>query len=1550
MPAIPEIFINDVASKDTNIFSKVVIHTEDELNFNLYFSTNKLTFKGVGLDSNKTVSWKPLLLKIPSIKEKYDIDTKKMVSSRLTLSFSNAHYEDSRMSDVLSQIGLIEKKVTIYYQTQSAKNNEECLQVFYGSVKRVKHDSKTLKLELHDLGSGLHKELPQTYLDNATGYSVGKPVPINYGWQEYAPAIVERAGTYYKLHFDTCLANGIVTDDPFETSGKTTSTQNYMGFADKIGWKNTLSTWQATSFLFVNGKYGMISQSTFGNTYNVDNMGVIENNMTEEQSDDIKPYDTQVNTFSVYNNPEPWNEDEETYFKLFKTKLLKSQNCLGVSFVDKSDNIKFNVVDPGPGVQYPPGMAEYQGVGAEELASRAADGQYWGNTAFSWNAGTIPHFYTSNEDGDDIPSEMRQISGDNQFWRVKVAEIIIGTEPDVGEKRIQATTVYINGLKQYTNNSANDFVDYNDRIEGQNYFDTGFITTNENGNTGIVNSPSVGGGTSIAIAPDRGHDSSESYYPRETYAMNYNWIANSNSYNVNPDVDGDGVGDNIALSMLDGGAYHFMPAFQYTAGPVGTGFTIGSVRFYAGAAVHKEYRIEWYQDFWTGFSSGLSQEGKIVNNTHFKAQIRQVDIVNSVHMEDPFTYPMAVNIEGRIYDGYEQHKGTWSEGKFLQNPADIIRHLVEYELGFYEFDEEDYALAFNEHASWKFSCGVKDVIDSKALIEDISQYTKMFPKFGTDGKFRFNTIKHNYNENDYNNAISIDYTDLVDYKFELSKVEDVVSKIDLHYRWDHYNETCAKKWSDVIAFGLVSNGNWHSGGPPPSGMVHAHYRGPSNGGYVSEYLPEHNDAELKFYNRDDVEDYTKKLECKYVQDFTNTSDLGSNGICQGPGTGGDEYFNYFSNYTAYKVYDAYWYQHKNNHLIMTLKLPVKYVYIDVGQVLKFDKLFNDLLAYGINYTKLQIINNQYRYPLFFVTGVNKNVNSIEVTCMQLHYLGETSNMLDVDFWNTVGYEPPVLSFIHPPFVPETEETEQAEPVYGCTDPMANNYNPSATSNDNSCVYPFYGCTDPNAANYNPNADTDDGSCSFQHGCTDPAAINYTENAVIDDGSCQYDWGDTSPVQFGGVNQEATGNIENNQDYEPGSMFFHSNTQTFLFKDFTKDGTFGYGDFAGVDEAYTKFYGIALPVGQEEDGTPNAAFNYIFNFNKWKRNGEYATSWQDLLFRDVSASSINSSIYPHGQSLITIKIGHQESLWNDTNKLFCDLSNINPNSLGGFFLNYYNEQLENGGLHLYFQPWYGVYEWKLCIYWPQEDLIDEADNAEQFGGSGYNFTLEWKLETIEQATNYFNHYYSDWVGDTLNVFMRGIIVSNSNSYNDYIDEFGQSMQDYLGLDAWQGMVLNSQWQSDDDLVESAPILVDKCTYGVIPQHPYMEFYEPFGAVGWEQNNLDFAASEIKITVHQNFIDQAPNINSGDNYITYEAIFDTEKLQQGTVLYEPPLEVVIGDVNFDDSIDIIDVVSLVNIALGNIEFTEEMYLASDFNQDGSVNVFDIVTLVNYILDNE
>ena len=68
----------------------------------------------------------------------------------------------------------------------------------------------------------------------------------------------------------------------------------------------------------------------------------------------------------------------------------------------------------------------------------------------------------------------------------------------------------------------------------------------------------------------------------------------------------------------------------------------------------------------------------------------------------------------------------------------------------------------------------------------------------------------------------------------------------------------------------------------------------------------------------------------------------------------------------------------------------------------------------------------------------------------------------------------------------SEKTTEPEPILGCTDSEANNYDSEANEDDGSCEYdepepepePVLGCTDSDAMNHDANATEDDGSCQY----------------------------------------------------------------------------------------------------------------------------------------------------------------------------------------------------------------------------------------------------------------------------------------------------------------------------------------------------------------------------------------------------------------------------------------------------------------------------------------
>ena len=65
------------------------------------------------------------------------------------------------------------------------------------------------------------------------------------------------------------------------------------------------------------------------------------------------------------------------------------------------------------------------------------------------------------------------------------------------------------------------------------------------------------------------------------------------------------------------------------------------------------------------------------------------------------------------------------------------------------------------------------------------------------------------------------------------------------------------------------------------------------------------------------------------------------------------------------------------------------------------------------------------------------------------------------------------------------------------------------------------------------------------------------------------------------------------------------------------------------------------------------------------------------------------------------------------------------------------------------------------------------------------------------------------------------------------------------------------------------------------------------------------------------------------------------------YLSTLEYILGDINQDQNIDILDVVSMVNIILGYLQPNIVEFLSSDINEDEVINIQDIIILIAIIL---
>lgn len=58
-------------------------------------------------------------------------------------------------------------------------------------------------------------------------------------------------------------------------------------------------------------------------------------------------------------------------------------------------------------------------------------------------------------------------------------------------------------------------------------------------------------------------------------------------------------------------------------------------------------------------------------------------------------------------------------------------------------------------------------------------------------------------------------------------------------------------------------------------------------------------------------------------------------------------------------------------------------------------------------------------------------------------------------------------------------------------------------------------------------------------------------------------------------------------------------------------------------------------------------------------------------------------------------------------------------------------------------------------------------------------------------------------------------------------------------------------------------------------------------------------------------------------------------------------ILGDINQDNTVDILDIILVVNIIIGIFDPTEEELIYSDLNTDGEIDVLDIIFIINLIL---
>ena len=115
MIELPEKFKKDTEGKETFLVPLVVIDNQ------IYISTNKLNLEN---------SYQPLLKDIGNIRESIDIKEKRFKTSSITMQCYNYDYNNTTLSVRLFSPSVLNKKLEIYYKSQSAESLDDCLKVY----------------------------------------------------------------------------------------------------------------------------------------------------------------------------------------------------------------------------------------------------------------------------------------------------------------------------------------------------------------------------------------------------------------------------------------------------------------------------------------------------------------------------------------------------------------------------------------------------------------------------------------------------------------------------------------------------------------------------------------------------------------------------------------------------------------------------------------------------------------------------------------------------------------------------------------------------------------------------------------------------------------------------------------------------------------------------------------------------------------------------------------------------------------------------------------------------------------------------------------------------------------------------------------------------------------------------------------------------------------------------------------------------------------------------------------------------------------------------
>ena len=943
---LPAIFEQDIQSKILSIATRVVIGIDNPI----YLSTHSINFDGQ--------YYKPLLLGVPSMRESVDHESRNFKISNVTLKISNYKYQEERFSDLLKANPLINEECNVYWNTQNAKDSEDSLRIFKGYVRRVSHTDSEVTIQLEDLTEkNLHKNIPTQR--TSPNYSLidkyrDVPIPIAFGILRNAPAVLD-SGRIVKADSDDSIVLMDAESTPPHPVWGDFSEYTYSEYSPLMIFDSGSLLHIAKEVMYEADYNAYQDSPEVGRKQYYDESDV---DQAVSQSGTVK-----LRPFSLGDE----GEDRIDAFQIYGSS--------------KPSDIYCNLREAGTNY-------------------KAYDGLNWGGLQYNANVGwETPNRFTADvidtlTDDDYSFKTLESINGDDVVnnwiddysldydYLSALGHANNGSFND-SNKAVAQTLIRIGipaspKFSIISESSTSAVTQFYNRIAINGYPIPMSISRSTHILTRTV--PEFKAAALFGGYNATGYGISSDYYYLNGFEMdddgevttltsglNFNHIFQSvidGQIDQHEDYLGDNeiADDKISLintrltsttaagdtSDHDYGAFvrirdnSKFPLLDYDTQPDEFEIAIGSF-IHAG-----EHTCE--------FEAGVG------------GSFSEIDLFHIATIEFDYESEFYLSVTGRK-DGDE----------IIRNPIDILKHLAVEELGIDEnndIDTDSYGRARGIHNGLNFDFSINKEIKSKKLFEEIAKSTLCYPYFNNQGKLFFASYQPSYSLADFVDAETIKDSDVINFSFNKTKLEQVYTGVKFKYNYNYTTE----KYDSFY-----------------------HIDSPTSG---AGYFP--SEEELAYNGYADIDDNVLEFESKYIKD--------------------DE--------TADKIWAYKYHDYQYQHLICKVKLPLHYIHLDVGDTIKFDKLLGDIKAFGIDYTRMETLiagtplNWTAIYPMFFITSINKNLDYIEIEARQIHHLDRNISISEATA-SGMGFVDPFVEgdvYEPPEYEPEEDVIEAWEMI------------------------------------------------------------------------------------------------------------------------------------------------------------------------------------------------------------------------------------------------------------------------------------------------------------------------------------------------------------------------------------------------------------------------------------------------------------------------------------------------------------------------------------------